>query len=137
MSRRRLQTASTLPGELAHFLSTRNQFMPLEAADDYCCQSVIPIGRPSVQPWASWSMNANTTSPSYTEAQHYCVHRHPPEPSQCAVTHGKRSGAAKVSVMVVARCLSPGYGSTANFIKTRLQQDYDHAGCPVTGGRSP
>jgi orotate phosphoribosyltransferase len=54
--------------------------------------------------------------------------------AQAAALAVRRAGAAKVSIMVVARCLSPGYGPTANFIKTRLQQDYDPSSYSVTGG---
>jgi hypothetical protein len=49
----------------------------------------------------------------------------------------RRAGAAKISVMVVGRWLSPGHRSTAEFIDARLQRDYDPDICPVTGDRCP
>jgi hypothetical protein len=57
--------------------------------------------------------------------------------AQSAVLTLRRAGAKAVSVMVVGRWLSPNYGKTAAFIKTRLQRDYDPDVCPVTGGRCP
>jgi hypothetical protein len=39
-----------------------------------------------------------------------------------------------VSVLVVSRYLRPGYGHNAEFIKKRLQRDYNPRICPVTGG---
>jgi adenine/guanine phosphoribosyltransferase-like PRPP-binding protein len=56
------------------------------------------------------------------------------QPAALAV---RRAGAAKVSVMVVGRWLSPGHRSTAEFIDARLQRDYDPDICPVTGGACP
>ena len=47
------------------------------------------------------------------------------------------AGADHVSVMVVGRWLSPTFVNNAEFIKTRLQRDYDPRICPVTGGDCP
>jgi hypoxanthine-guanine phosphoribosyltransferase len=57
--------------------------------------------------------------------------------AQSAALAVRRAGAVAVSVMVIARWLSPGYGATAEFIKTRLQRDYDPSRCPVTGASCP
>ena len=57
--------------------------------------------------------------------------------AQSAVLTLRRAGAEAVSVMVVGRWLSPNFGTTADFIKTRLQRDYDPDICPVSGGRCP
>lgn len=57
--------------------------------------------------------------------------------AQSAALALRRAGAAAVSVMVLARWLNPGYGMTGEFIKTRLQRDYDPDICPVTGGTCP
>jgi hypothetical protein len=45
--------------------------------------------------------------------------------------------AERVSVLVVGRWLSPGYGNTRRFISEHLQSDYDPGVCPVTGGACP
>jgi hypothetical protein len=57
--------------------------------------------------------------------------------AQSAALAVRRAGAAAVSVMVVGRWLSPGFGNTTAFIRTRLLTDYDPAICPVTGGECP
>ncbi|CKI49381.1 putative amidophosphoribosyltransferase [Mycolicibacterium smegmatis] len=57
--------------------------------------------------------------------------------TQSAALTLRAAGARYVSVMVVGRWLSPGYGNNAEFIKTRLKRDYDPRICPVTGGACP
>jgi hypothetical protein len=57
--------------------------------------------------------------------------------AQSAALALRRAGAAAVSVMVVGRWLNPSYGRTGEFIKTRLQRDYDPDMCPVTGASCP
>jgi hypothetical protein len=57
--------------------------------------------------------------------------------AQSAALTLRRAGASAVSVMVVGRWLSPDFGRTADFIRTRLQRDYDPNVCPVTGGGCP
>jgi orotate phosphoribosyltransferase len=57
--------------------------------------------------------------------------------AQSAALALRRAGAAAVSVMVVGRWLNPSYGHTGEFIKTRLQRDYDPDMCPVTGASCP
>jgi hypothetical protein len=57
--------------------------------------------------------------------------------AQSAALAVRRAGAAKVSVMVVGRWLSPNFANTAQFIKDRLDRDYDPAICPVTGAGCP
>jgi hypothetical protein len=39
--------------------------------------------------------------------------------------------------MVIGRWLSRGFRGNAEFIKTRLQRDYDPGICPVTGDACP
>ena len=57
--------------------------------------------------------------------------------AQSAVLTLRRGGAAAVSVIVVGRWLSPHFGTTADFVRTRLDQTYDPRSCPVTGGPCP
>jgi hypothetical protein len=57
--------------------------------------------------------------------------------AQSAALALRRDGAAAVSVMVVCRWLNPSYGRTGEFVKTRLQRDYDPDICPVTGASCP
>jgi len=57
--------------------------------------------------------------------------------AQSAAVTLRRSGAARVSVMVIGRWLSPGYANTGRFIKDYLQRDFDTDICPVTGGACP
>jgi hypothetical protein len=57
--------------------------------------------------------------------------------AQSAALTLRRAGASAVSVMIVGRWLSPHFGKSADFIKTRLQRDYDPSVCPVTGGACP
>jgi len=57
--------------------------------------------------------------------------------AQSAAVTLRRAGAARVSVIVVGRWLSPGYGKTGRFIEEYLQNDFDTDLCPVTGGACP
>lgn len=57
--------------------------------------------------------------------------------SQSVALTLREAGADYVSVMVVGRWLSQTYGNNAEFIKTRLNRDYDPGICPVTGGDCP
>ncbi|MCW2653596.1 MAG: hypothetical protein QOE41_4136 [Mycobacterium sp.] len=57
--------------------------------------------------------------------------------AQSAALALRRAGAERVSVLVVGRWLSPGYGATAAFISERLQRDFDPDICPVTGAGCP
>ena len=57
--------------------------------------------------------------------------------TQSAALTLRQAEADHVSVMVIGRWLSPTYGNNAEFIKTRLQRDYDPGVCPVTGGQCP
>lgn len=57
--------------------------------------------------------------------------------AQSAALALRAVGAGHVSVLVVGRWLSPGFGHNTDFIKTRLGRDYDPGTCPVTGGACP
>jgi hypothetical protein len=57
--------------------------------------------------------------------------------AQSAALALRRAGAGVVSVMVVARWLSPRHPLSANFIRGWLGEDYDPLVCPVTGHRCP
>ncbi|PXX01534.1 ComF family protein [Mycolicibacterium moriokaense] len=57
--------------------------------------------------------------------------------AQSAALSIRRAGAAAVSIMVIARWLSPHHPLTAKFIRERLQQHYDPLVCPVTGDHCP
>jgi phosphoribosylpyrophosphate synthetase len=57
--------------------------------------------------------------------------------TQSAALALRAAGAGHVSVLVVGRWLSAGFGGNAEFIKTRLRRDYDPGLCPVTGGACP
>lgn len=49
----------------------------------------------------------------------------------------KRAGAATVSILVIARILSPAWRPNAEFVKNRLVADFDPQWCPWTGGDCP
>jgi hypothetical protein len=55
--------------------------------------------------------------------------------AQSAALTLRCAGAAAVSVVVMARWLSPRHPLSARFIRKRLRQDYDPLVCPVSGGR--
>ncbi|CAM3414429.1 amidophosphoribosyltransferase [Mycobacterium intermedium] len=57
--------------------------------------------------------------------------------AQSAAWALRAAGAHHVSVMVIGRWLTPGFGRNAEFISTRLHRDYDPDICPVTGGACP
>lgn len=57
--------------------------------------------------------------------------------AQSAAIALRRAGAARVSVLVIARWLSPEFGDTGQFIAQRLQQDYNAANCPWAGSACP
>jgi hypothetical protein len=57
--------------------------------------------------------------------------------AQSAAVTLRRAGAAAVSVMVIARWLSPHHPLTARFIREGLRDDYNSSLCPVTGHRCP
>jgi adenine/guanine phosphoribosyltransferase-like PRPP-binding protein len=48
-----------------------------------------------------------------------------------------KSGAARVSALVVARWLKEDYGDNKRFIAELANRDYDPSICPWTGGRCP
>ena len=55
--------------------------------------------------------------------------------AQSAALTLRTAGAAKISVLTVARWLKPGWAPTDEFIRTRLaNRDYDPGVCPWTGG---
>jgi hypothetical protein len=49
----------------------------------------------------------------------------------------RKSGAARVSVLVVARWLKEDYGDNKRFIAELANRDYDPSICPWTGGLCP
>jgi hypothetical protein len=57
--------------------------------------------------------------------------------AQSAVLALRRAGAAKVSVLVVARWIKEDYGDNKKFIAELADRDYDPEMCPWTGGRCP
>ncbi|MCW2626062.1 phosphoribosyltransferase [Mycobacterium sp.] len=57
--------------------------------------------------------------------------------AQSAALTLRRAGAAAVSVMVIARWLSPRHPLSAKFIRERLPGGYDPLVCPVTGHSCP
>ncbi|KAA1250751.1 amidophosphoribosyltransferase [Mycobacterium simiae] len=57
--------------------------------------------------------------------------------AQSAALALRAAGAGHVSVMVIGRWLSPGFGRNAEFVSTRLRREYDPGICPVTGGACP
>ena len=57
--------------------------------------------------------------------------------AQSAVLALRKAGAARVSVLVVARWLKEDYGDNKRFIADLATQDYDPRMCPWTGGRCP
>jgi hypothetical protein len=57
--------------------------------------------------------------------------------AQSAALAVRRARASAVSVMVIARWLSPRHPLSAKFIRERLRDDYNPVMCPVTGDRCP
>jgi hypothetical protein len=57
--------------------------------------------------------------------------------AQSAALALRKAGAARVSVIVVARWLKEDYGYNKRFIAELATQDYDPSICPWTGGRCP
>lgn len=53
--------------------------------------------------------------------------------TQSAALTLRSAGALRVTVLTISRWLEPSYGSTAQFIRSRLGSDYDPDQCPVTG----
>jgi len=57
--------------------------------------------------------------------------------AQSAVLAARRAGAARVSVLVLARWLNENYGSNASFLAGLAGRDYDPGLCPWTGTACP
>jgi hypothetical protein len=57
--------------------------------------------------------------------------------AQSAALALRRAGAAKVSVLVVARWIKEDYGDNKKFMTEFADRDYDPKICPWTGGRCP
>jgi phosphoribosylpyrophosphate synthetase len=57
--------------------------------------------------------------------------------AQSAVLALRRAGAARVSVLVVARWIKEDFGDNANFLRNMAGQVYDPQICPWTGGACP
>ena len=57
--------------------------------------------------------------------------------AQSAVLALRRAGAARVSLLVVARWINPDYGGGAEFLRGLAGHDYDPGICPWTGGACP
>lgn len=57
--------------------------------------------------------------------------------AQSAASALRRSGVADVSILTVARVLSPGWPPNVDFIRHRLGMDFDPLICPWTGGACP
>ena len=53
--------------------------------------------------------------------------------AQSAVLALRAAGAARVSVLVAARCINEAYGANAAFLNGLAGRDYDPAICPWTG----
>lgn len=57
--------------------------------------------------------------------------------AQSAVLALRRAGAARVSVLVIARWIKEDFGGNAAFLRSLAGQDYDPERCPWTGGACP
>lgn len=57
--------------------------------------------------------------------------------AQSAALALHRAGAARVSLLVVARWISRDYGGNGNFLRQLAKRDYDPELCPWTGGACP
>lgn len=57
--------------------------------------------------------------------------------TQSAAVLLRQYGAARISVMTVARWIEPGWGNNQVFIRQRLAADFDPHRCPVTGSTCP
>jgi len=57
--------------------------------------------------------------------------------AQSAALALRRAGAARISLLVVARWLNKNYGDNAGFLRQLARRDYDPGICPWTGGGCP
>ncbi|GIH27498.1 hypothetical protein Aph01nite_58080 [Acrocarpospora phusangensis] len=57
--------------------------------------------------------------------------------AQSAALALRTAGAGKVSIMVAARWINPGYGTNQDFIRTHLTSDFNPRICPWTEGLCP
>jgi hypothetical protein len=57
--------------------------------------------------------------------------------AQSAALSLRRAGAARVSVLVVARWIKKDFGDNAGFLRDQADRDYDPAICPWTGSKCP
>jgi hypothetical protein len=95
---------------------------------------------------------AEVDDPRAVSMDHYRVAAPPPRGShvllmddtwasgghaQSAVLALRRAGAARVSLLVVARWINPAQAGSADFLRGLAARDYDPALCPWTGGGCP
>lgn len=57
--------------------------------------------------------------------------------TQSAALTLRSAGASRVTILAISRWLEPSFGTTSQFIRSRLGSDYDPDQCPVTGTRCP
>lgn len=57
--------------------------------------------------------------------------------AQSAASALKSAGVASVSILTVARVLSPNWSPNVEFLRTRLRDEFDPRVCPWTGGACP
>lgn len=57
--------------------------------------------------------------------------------AQSAALALRRTGAERVSLLVVARWINPEYGRNSSFLQGIAHRDYDPETCPWTGSRCP
>jgi hypothetical protein len=57
--------------------------------------------------------------------------------AQSAALALRKAGADRISIMVAARWINPGYGDNQTFIKSHMTSDFDPYICPWTGGSCP
>jgi hypothetical protein len=114
--------------EIARTISAVGDGVELAAAPDSVCDRAIRSDKFVLRPEASLDgEHVLVLDDTWTTGSN----------AQSAALALRRAGAVAVSVMVVGRWLSPGFGKTAEFIRTRLGRGYDPDVCPVTGGLCP
>jgi hypothetical protein len=113
---------------LAQWMNAVNGSVLLAPAPGAMCDRVVSCGKFVVAPDARLDgQHVLVLDDTWTTGSN----------AQSAALALRRAGAAAVSVMVIGRWLSPNYGANAPFIRGYLQNDYDTAACPVTGGQCP
>jgi hypothetical protein len=114
--------------EIAQTMNAVGESAALVAAPDASCERVTGAGKFSLEPDTRFDgQHVLILDDTWTTGSN----------AQSAALTLRHAGASAISVLIVGRWLSPHFGRNAEFIKARLQRDYDPNICPVTGGSCP